>query len=248
LRPPEIAALAEAIDPRYRAMVFFDAYCGLRLGELAGLRRGRLDLLHHEVRVSEIAVEVKGELLFGPPKTRAGNRKVSLPRFVVDELTAHLERFGLPGPDALVFVGADGGALRANGWRARHWRSAIGRRDWSRSGHTTCGTPPSPCGWRRGRARSRSPRGPGTRPCRWSWTATGTCSPAMRTPSSTGSRPSPRPLGWPPVTSVTSDSRGARGVFAGQTRGTGAQGLPSYRLTCSFTVGDGGFEPSTSAV
>lgn len=40
LTPAEIGALAEAIEPRYRAMVLFDAYCGLRLGELAGLRRG----------------------------------------------------------------------------------------------------------------------------------------------------------------------------------------------------------------
>jgi integrase len=126
LTPAEIGALAEAIEPRYRAMVIFDAYCGLRLGELAGLRRSRVDLLHRQVRVSEIAVEVKGELLFGPPKTRAGYRKVPLPRFVADEMAAHLDTYGgAPHSDALVFVGADGGALRANGWRARHWRPAI---------------------------------------------------------------------------------------------------------------------------
>jgi integrase len=80
--PAEVAALADAIDPRYRAMVFFDAYCVLRLGELAGLRRGRVDLLRRQVRVTEIAVEVKGQLIFGPPKTRAGYRKVPVPRFV----------------------------------------------------------------------------------------------------------------------------------------------------------------------
>ena len=125
LTPAEVAALAESIDPRYRALVFFDAYCGLRLGELAGLRRGRVDLLHRQVRVTEIAVEVKGNLIFGPPKTRAGHRKVPVPRFVADEMAAHLDAYGEPSPDALVFVGADGGALRANGWRARHWRPAI---------------------------------------------------------------------------------------------------------------------------
>jgi integrase len=125
LRPAEVAALAEAIEPRYRAMIFFDAYCGLRLGELAGLRRSRVDLLRRQVRVAEIAVEVKGELMFGPPKTRAGYRKVPLPRFVAAEMAAHLDTYGEAVPDALVFVGADGGALRANGWRARHWRPAI---------------------------------------------------------------------------------------------------------------------------
>ena len=125
LTPAEILALAEAIDPRYRAMILFDAYCGLRLGELAGLRRSRVDLLRRQVQVAEIGVEVKGQLVFGPPKTRAGQRKVPLPRVVADELAAHLDTFGRADPEALVFLGADGGALRANGWRARHWRPAI---------------------------------------------------------------------------------------------------------------------------
>jgi integrase len=50
---------------------------------------------------------------------------VPLPRFVADEMAAHLDTYGEPNPDALVFMGPDGGALRANGWRARHWRPAI---------------------------------------------------------------------------------------------------------------------------
>ncbi|MDQ1569321.1 MAG: hypothetical protein QOF96_4201, partial [Actinomycetota bacterium] len=86
----------------------------------------RVDLFRRQVRVSEIAVEVRGELLFGLPKTRAGNRKVPLPRFVADEMAVHLDRYGQqPDADSLVFMGPDGGALRANGWRARHWRPAI---------------------------------------------------------------------------------------------------------------------------
>ena len=45
LTPTEIVTLAEAIRPAYRALVFVGAYGGLRIGELAGLRRGRVDLL-----------------------------------------------------------------------------------------------------------------------------------------------------------------------------------------------------------
>jgi integrase len=125
LTPPEITSLAETINPRYSALVTFAAYSGLRLGEIAGLRRNRLDLTRHEVRVSEIAVEVRGELFRGPPKTRAGNRTVPLPGFVVEAMTDHVERYATPGPDGLVFPGAEGGTLRASQWRNRHWYPAV---------------------------------------------------------------------------------------------------------------------------
>ena len=82
LTPAEILLLSEVITPRYAAMVLLDAYCGLRLGELAGLRRVRLELVGQRVRVAEIVVEVQGRLTVGPPKTRAGQRTVPIPRFV----------------------------------------------------------------------------------------------------------------------------------------------------------------------
>jgi integrase len=69
LTPPEVAALADAIHPRYRALVLVGAYGGLRIGELAGLRRGRVDLLRGTVTVAEIVVEVRGVLPMGPPRT-----------------------------------------------------------------------------------------------------------------------------------------------------------------------------------
>ncbi len=77
--PAEIVDLAEAIHPRYRALVFVGAYGGLRIGELAGLRPSRVDLLAGAVTVAEILTEVKGRLVAGPPKSRAGRRTVGLP-------------------------------------------------------------------------------------------------------------------------------------------------------------------------
>jgi integrase len=50
LTPAEVAALADAIAPRYRALVLVGAYGGLRIGELAGLRRCRVDLLRGRSR------------------------------------------------------------------------------------------------------------------------------------------------------------------------------------------------------
>jgi integrase len=101
-----------------RALVLVGAYGGLRIGELAGLRRNRVDLLHGTVQV----VEVRGVLHIGPPKTRASRRTVGLPRFVVEELAVHL---AAPGdPEALVFTAPQGGPLRVTGFRSRVWRPA----------------------------------------------------------------------------------------------------------------------------
>jgi integrase len=94
---PEIVDLAEAIHARYRVLVFVGAYSGLRMGELAGLRQSRVDLLAGAVTAAESLTEVKGKPIAGPPKTRAGGRTVGLPPFVVRELEAHLAVAQRPG-------------------------------------------------------------------------------------------------------------------------------------------------------
>lgn len=121
LTPEQVSALASAIDPRYRPLVLIGAYGGLRFGELAGLRRGRLDLLRGSVDVVEICTEVRGHQLYGPPKTRAGRRVVPLPRALVDELTTYTAGMAA---DELVFTVPGGEPLRANNFRRRAWQSA----------------------------------------------------------------------------------------------------------------------------
>jgi integrase len=89
---------------------------------LAGLRRRRVDLLRRTVEVAEIVTEVRGELLVGPPKTRASRRRVGLPRAVTGELARHLGMLG--DLDELVFTAPQGGPLRVTAFRARVWRPA----------------------------------------------------------------------------------------------------------------------------
>jgi integrase len=72
------------------------------------------------VEVAEIVTEVSGYLQFGPPKTRAGYRRVGLPRVVVQALAEQLARPG--SADDQVFVGPQGGTLRLAGFRHRIWR------------------------------------------------------------------------------------------------------------------------------
>ena len=122
LTPTEIVTLAGTIRPIYRALVFTGAYGGLRIGELAGLRRRRVDLLRGTVEVAEIITEVSGRLHVGLPKTRASRRTIGLPRFVIRELEAHLG--SNTDPDSYVFTAPQGGPLRIIAFRNRVWRPA----------------------------------------------------------------------------------------------------------------------------
>jgi hypothetical protein len=66
----EVAALADAIPPRFRALVLVAAYTGLRWGELAGLRVKRVDLLHRQITVAEQLLEVRGAACLRPAQDR----------------------------------------------------------------------------------------------------------------------------------------------------------------------------------
>jgi hypothetical protein len=101
---PEIVDLAEAIHPRYRHWCSLapTAACGsgswpgsAKAGRSAGRggHRGR-----HPHRV-------KGKLIAGPPKTRAGRRTVGLPPFVVRDLEAHLAAAQRPGSHIFTATG-----------------------------------------------------------------------------------------------------------------------------------------------
>lgn len=124
LAPAEVATLADGIDSRYRSFVLVGAYGGLRFGELAGLRRVKVDLIRGRVEVAETVVEVRGHHHTGPPKTRAGHRSVPLPRAVLDVLGDHCAG---QGPGSLVFPAPEGGFLRASLFRRRVWAPAVAR-------------------------------------------------------------------------------------------------------------------------
>ena len=100
------------------------AYGGLRFGELIGLRRRDIDLLHGQIIVESQLVELgSGRHLRTEPKSAAGRRRVALSPFVTKELETHLERYVAGGPDALLFVGDRGGSPTRTNW-ARIWARA----------------------------------------------------------------------------------------------------------------------------
>jgi integrase len=123
LAAAELERLASEIADPYGVLVRFLGWTGLRIGEAAALRVGRLDLLARRVEVVEAATEVGGRLAWGPTKT-GERRTVPLPHFLAEQLGAYLA--DRPhGPDALVFGMPQGGALRASKWGERHFRPAV---------------------------------------------------------------------------------------------------------------------------
>jgi integrase len=110
-----VATLIELLDqvpPRYRALLLLATFASLRFGELAGLRRGELDLDACSVRIAVSTAEIDGKLIDHDPKSRAGRRAAAFPKEIVPELRWHLERFAQAQDDGFVFVGPKGGRLR----------------------------------------------------------------------------------------------------------------------------------------
>lgn len=122
LTAEEVAGLADAIDQRWRTLVIFAAYAGLRAGEISALRVGRLDLMRGKVHVVESAAEVHGRLVIGPTKTYE-NRTVSLPPFLRDMLAEHLSSRA-DDPDSFVFQSPEGGQIRHSSWSRRFFAPA----------------------------------------------------------------------------------------------------------------------------
>ena len=126
LAPGDVAQLAAAIDVRYRAFVLVGAYCGLRLGEMAGLRRHRVDLLHRDLRVVEqLGRDEDGRWALQPLKTRSSVRAVALPAVVVDSLDEHLRHWAGRGREGFVFTSPDGDHIDPDNFRHRIWTPAV---------------------------------------------------------------------------------------------------------------------------
>jgi integrase len=124
LTAAEVHRLAEEMHPHFRVLVYTAAYAGLRWGELIGLERARVDIANRTITVLEQLVEVKGEFLWQPPKTRAGRRRVTIPAFLADMLAEQLANRALPGPAGLVFPNRAGKPIATSSFNTAHWTPA----------------------------------------------------------------------------------------------------------------------------
>jgi integrase len=104
----ELEKLVAAMPPKYKAAVLLAAWCALRFGELAELRRKDLDLKNGVIHVRRGVVRVAGSTIVGTPKSSAGYRDVAIPPHLVPILRAHRDEHAAWGADGLLFPGANG--------------------------------------------------------------------------------------------------------------------------------------------
>ena len=107
----------------YADVIAFLAYTGLRWGEMAALRVGRVDLKRRRLEVAEAVTEPRGALIFGTTKTHE-RRSVPYPRLLDELLRA---RCAGKQPGDLVFTGPDGGVVRSSNFRYRWFDPALAR-------------------------------------------------------------------------------------------------------------------------
>lgn len=144
----ELTTIAENMPDRHRLMVVLAAWCALRFGELAELRRADVDtrsgVLH--VRRGVVRTKTSGAVT-KKPKSDAGVRDVHVPPHVLPMLREHLLEHTAPGREGLLFPGATGehlapstfygraatfrrdGSVKTPGWGWYEARRAAGRED-----------------------------------------------------------------------------------------------------------------------
>ena len=130
---PELRTIADAMPDRWRLAILLAAWCGLRFGEVAELRRKDIDLAGDKIRVRRAVTFVRGEgNVVGAPKSEAGVRDVAIPPHLLADVKGHLLTHTQPGRDGLLFYAASGEHLRtsSNMHKAFHdARKSAGRPD-----------------------------------------------------------------------------------------------------------------------
>jgi len=127
----ELATITAAMPERRRLMIALAAWCGLRFGEIAELRRSDVVLTKTsgvlKVRRGVVRVKLPGEDGEGEkwgrkvkdPKTQAGVRDVPIPPHLLGDMRTHLKDHTDPARDALLFPSSAGGHLSASAFYGR---------------------------------------------------------------------------------------------------------------------------------
>lgn len=128
----EIESLSSAMPEHLSLIVTLATWCQLRRGELLGLRRQDIDLLHGTVCISQSRTfTLDGTSLTKEPKTAAGRRTLAVPKHLFEAIASHLDQFVGSAPNDLLFISPNGHPITRNELQ-RAWvraRASVGRCD-----------------------------------------------------------------------------------------------------------------------
>lgn len=118
-----VEAVIDALPERYRAIGVVAAGCGLRQGEVFGLRVSDIDFLRRQLHVEQQVKIVRSQLELNRPKG-GKTRTVPLPDAVAAELAEHLRRHPVEG-GGLVFTSREGKPINRNHFNPYTWKPAL---------------------------------------------------------------------------------------------------------------------------
>ncbi len=119
----QVAAVIDAHPDRYHAVPVVAAGCGLRQGEVFGLRVEDVDFLGRTLHVRQQVKIVRSRLVIAPPKGRKV-REVPLPDVVGKALAEQIRRFP-PGEDGLIFTTRERKPINRNYFNPKVWKPAL---------------------------------------------------------------------------------------------------------------------------
>lgn len=132
----EVHRLIAEVPGPYKPVVWLIVLAGLRPAELCGLRVRDIDMSTRTVHVCQTVLPLHGfdnegfQLVTGPPKTAAGDRRIPIPDWLCDEIASVLElradERGTPtAPDELIFQTRYGNPINRDKLRENVIRPAL---------------------------------------------------------------------------------------------------------------------------
>ena len=119
----ELALLVAAMPERLRLMIELAAWCALRFGEVAELRRGDIDLREGVIRVTRAVQWVDGKKIVAAPKADSV-RVVAFPPHIGEQIKEHLKNHAQWGKEGLLFPTMHGEQYRAPTFHQAYFRKA----------------------------------------------------------------------------------------------------------------------------
>lgn len=114
--------IVDSHPDEYRAAPVLGAGCGLRQGEILGLRVENVDFLRRVIHVTQQVKIIGGKPVLAPPKGRL-ERSVPMPDIVALELAEHMRRTGIS--QGQLFVWKDGGLIHRTYFNNRIWKPSL---------------------------------------------------------------------------------------------------------------------------